>query len=234
MSLRVSVIIPTLNEGAIITSLLQSLQPLRQHQHQIILSDGGSSDDTCLKAKSLVDHVIMGESGRAAQMNRGAKQADGDLLWFLHADTRFKQTPLELIRALPVNDLFWGRFNLQLDADEKIYRLIERLINWRSCLSRIATGDQGIFVQRKLFESLNGFANIPLMEDIELSKRLRQQHKPHCASQTIITSARRWQRQGAIRTILLMWRLRLAYFLGVSPQHLAKQYRLCNSPTHES
>lgn len=233
MKKRVSIIIPTLNEGTVISSLLHRLQPIRA-QHQIILSDGGSTDDTCIKAEPLVDILLTGTPGRAAQMNRGAGQANGDWLWFIHADTDFQQDPLELIESLVSANPAWGYCNIRLDADKAIYRIIAKMINWRSGYSRIATGDQGIFVRRALFEQLGGYADIPLMEDIELSKRLRRIHPPYCARQRLITSARRWQTHGVINTTLLMWRLRLAYFLGISTERLAAHYRLCNSPTRAS
>lgn len=233
MNQRVSVIIPTLNEGAVITDLLSALQTIRP-QHQIILSDGGSTDGTCAQAKPLVDIVLSGSAGRAIQMNRGAAQASGDLLWFLHADTCFAQAPLELVESVLQANPRWGRFNIRLDASKTVYRLIEKLVNWRSCFSQVATGDQGIFIRRTLFEQLGGYAGIPLMEDIELSKRARRLHPAYCAQQTLITSARRWQTHGVLKTVLLMWYLRLAYTLGVAPERLAQHYRLCNSPTHVS
>lgn len=233
MSQCVSVIIPTLNEGEIIGDLLQALQPIRP-QHQIILSDGGSTDTTCVQAKPLVDQIVAGAAGRARQMNCAADCADGDWLWFLHADTCFQQNPLALIEVFAQQGNNWGRFNVRLDADKVIYRVIEKMINWRSCVSSVATGDQGIFVRRSLFQQLGGYAEIPLMEDIQLSKRLRQKHAMCCASQELIASARRWQQHGVIKTMLLMWRLRLAYFLGMPPERLARHYRLCNSPTRVS
>jgi len=234
MSPVLSVIVPTLNEGAVIESLLRELQPLRQAGCELIVSDAGSADDTCVLAGQLADKVVSGTAGRALQMNRGAEAAAGDWLWFVHADTRFQHPTIEFLELFRRMSSDWGFFAVRLDADGASYRLIETLMNIRSRFSRVGTGDQGLFVRRELFEQLHGFALIPLMEDVELSKRLRRLSAPRFVARPLLTSARRWQRQGMVHTILLMWRLRLAYFLGVSPQRLAKHYRVCSSPTHES
>jgi len=231
---RVSVIIPTLNEGQVIENLLASLAPLRAQGHEIIVSDGGSSDDTRALAAPLCDLLVHGEAGRAVQMNRAAARASGQLLWFVHADTAFATPVLDLLQAMLQAAGPWGRFDVRLDGEQAAFRLIERMMNLRSRLSGIATGDQGMFVERALFRQVGGFAELPLMEDIELSRRLRRLHRPACLGQGVLASARRWQRHGVLRTILLMWRLRLAYFLGVSPQRLAERYRQCSSPTRES
>ncbi len=234
MTPALSVIVPTLNEGAVIESLLQDLQPLRDTGCELILSDGGSHDDTCEKARSWVDHVVAGPAGRSAQMNRGAAVAKGEWLWFLHADTRISGSPVEILRALELVSKDWGFFAIRLDAQGPWFRLIETMMNWRSRLSGIGTGDQGLFLRRELFQRIHGFAQIPLMEDVEICKHLRRLERPHVMRLQLTTSARRWQTQGVLRTVFLMWRLRLAYFLGVSPQRLAKQYRSCSSPTRES
>lgn len=234
--MKVSVIVPTLNEGQVIETLLTQLQPLRQAGHQLIVCDGGSSDDTLERAKPWVDAWVVSGPGRALQMNTGAAQAHGDLLWFVHADTDFPQgvgKALEALLRLPA-DRHWARFTVCLDAPGWRFRLIEQLMDWRSCLTGIATGDQAWVVRRNTFQQLQGFAEIPLMEDIEMSRRLRRLSRPLCLAEKVKTSARRWQRHGIWRTVLLMWRLRLAYFLGASPDSLAREYRQCSSPTPES
>ena len=232
--MRLSVIVPTLNEGAVIEGLLRELQPLRRLGHEVIVSDGGSDDDTCARAQPLVDRLLQGRAGRAAQMNRGAAVARGDILWFLHADTRFPVSAETCLAAFSPAPEAWGFCMVRLDAPQRGFRIIEWFMNRRSRLTRVATGDQGMFVARDLFQQLGGFAEIPLMEDVELSKRLRQQAAPQVLAGPLLASARRWQRGGILRTVLLMWRLRLAYFLGAPPQRLAEKYRLCRSPTRES
>jgi len=231
----VSIIIPTLNEGAVIVGLLKRFQALRALGCQVIVSDGGSTDNTCELVEHLVDRLVRGDAGRARQMNRGAAEAEGEILWFIHADSDFQQPALgQLVETLADADCTWGRFNVQLDARPFVYRVIESLINWRSRVTGIATGDQAIFVRRKVFEMIHGFADLPLMEDVDISQRLRAIARPLCISTPVITSARRWQQGGVIRTILLMWRLRLAFYLGVSPERLARHYHLCSSPTRVS
>ena len=225
---------PTLNEGAVIEGLLRELQPLRRLGHEVIVSDSGSDDDTCARARPLVDRLLQGAAGRAAQMNRGAAVARGDILWFLHADTRFPVPVEKCLPAFSPAPDTWGFCRVRLDAPQRGFRVIEWCMNRRSRFTRVATGDQGIFVARDLFQQLGGFAEIPLMEDVELSKRLRQQAAPQVLAGPLLASARRWQRGGILRTVLLMWRLRLAYFLGAPPQRLAEKYRLCSSPTRES
>lgn len=228
---RLSVIIPCLNEGAVITALLGDLQPLRAAGHEVLLVDGGSGDDSLKLAEPMVDRLLTSAPGRALQMNAGAAAAVGELLWFLHADSRLPpDAASQLQRAMAAGRL-WGRFDVRLDGRRAIYRVIEWLMNRRSCLSGVATGDQAMFVSRELFRSVGGFPVIPLMEDIALSKRLRAIARPACLRPPVTTSSRRWERHGVVRTVLLMWRLRLAYFLGVPPQKLARAYRSCNSPT---
>jgi len=234
MNPLLSIVVPTLNEGAVIGSLLSALRPLRQAGCEIIVSDGGSMDQTCDRASEHCDRMISGTPGRAAQMNRGAAQARGRWLWFLHADTQLGHRPESLLGVFPPADGDWGFFNVCLDARGGRFRTIEWMMNRRARYSRIGTGDQGLFLRRSLFEQLGGFADIPLMEDIELSRRLRRLGPPRVMNGPLVTSARRWQRHGVVRTVLLMWRLRLGYFLGVSPERLAEHYRLCSSPTRVS
>lgn len=221
-----SIIIPTLNEQAVIVDTLQVLQPLRQAGHQVIVVDGGSVDKTRNLAGPLADSVLlMTECGRARQMNFGARFAHHDMLVFLHADTCLPAQADELIiKGLTETGRRWGRFNVRLSGQKWLLRVIEHLMNWRSCLTGIATGDQAIFIERRLYQQVQGFPDIPLMEDIAMSRQLKQSSQPVCIRTVAITSSRRWEQRGIIRTILLMWSLRLIYALGVSPHVLKKYY----------
>ena len=223
----ISIIIPTLNEAATITHTLTALQPMREHGHQVLLVDGGSVDNTIALAEPLVDRVLRSSAGRAPQMNAGAAVANGDLLWFVHADTLMPtDTDVLLQNALDKSAKEWGRFDIRLSGNALSLRIIERMMNWRSRLSGIATGDQGIFIYRDTFERIGGFSDMPLMEDIDISRRLkRASGMPLCLSHKLTTSSRRWEKHGVLPTIVLMWRLRLAYWLGASPTDLARQYR---------
>ena len=220
----ISIIIPALNEAAAIETTLTPLQFWRQSGHELILVDGGSCDDTASVARPLVDKVLNSAPGRALQMNLGASSASGDVLVFLHADTSLPPNADELIaRALSRRQ--WGRFDVRLSGSHWLLRVVERMMNWRSCFSGIATGDQAIFLEHALFERLGGFPDMPLMEDIVLSKCLkREAGRPACIHTPLITSSRRWEQNGIVRTILLMWRLRLAWFLGVPVHRLARLY----------
>jgi rSAM/selenodomain-associated transferase 2 len=232
---RLSIIIPCLDEGNIIHSLLESLQPLRRQGHQIILVDGGSRDRTRERAAPLVDLLVEGPAGRARQMNLGAAAADGEIFWFLHADSRLpKDAAARVLHALERPDRCWGRFDVRLSGDGWLLQTVGRLMNLRSRLTGIATGDQGIFVRRHAFYAAGGFPDIPLMEDVAISRRLKRLASPCCLKERIVTSSRRWRSQGVVRTILLMWQLRLAFFLGADPAKLARRYRPCSSPTPES
>ena len=228
-SARLSIIIPCLNESAIVRKRLVALQGLRLAGHELILVDGGSDDGTRELAGPLVDRLIDSPPGRARQMNGGARAARGEILWFLHLDSRLPPGAAQRVID-SAGGGGWGRFDVRLSGRHILFRLIERLMNLRSCISGIATGDQGIFVHRELFFALDGFPDIPLMEDIALSRRLKRRQRPVCLRPPLVTSSRRWERHGILRTVLLMWYLRLAYFLGASPDYLARQYRPCNTP----
>lgn len=222
----VSIIIPALNEENAIKHLLQQLQVYRQQGHEVIVVDGGSVDQTVPVAESFADKIILSPPGRAVQMNNGANQSHGEILWFLHADTNLNSDSFKTItEAISYSEKVWGRFNIQLSGAHFIFRIIETMMNLRSCLTSIATGDQGIFVKRIAFFQVGGFKEIPLMEDIELSKRLKSLSRCICVKQQLITSSRRWEKNGILKTVLLMWRLRFLYWLGVSEDKLAKQYR---------
>ena len=224
--IRISVIIPTLNESDNIVATLDRLKPFRQEGHEVIVVDGGSTDETVKLAESRADKVITSAPGRALQMNTGANQASGNVLWFLHADTLVPDNATQLILdTLENKKNQWGRFDIRLSGKHLLLRIVERLMNFRSRTSGIATGDQGIFVRREVFEAIDGFMPIPLMEDLDISKRLKRLSSPCCLNEKLITSSRRWEEKGVMRTILLMWRLRLAYALGVSPEKLAHAYK---------
>jgi len=221
----ISVIIPVLNESRVITDLLDQLQTLRKHGHQIIVVDGGSYDDTVAIARLCADKVIVSEPGRARQMNAGAAIADGDILWFLHADTTLPANTYMLIeQALCTGISFWGRFDVRLSGKAFLLRLVEQSMNIRSLLTGISTGDQGIFCLKQEFIRYGGYSDIPLMEDIDLSRRFKTIHRPVRIKTVLMTSSRRWEEQGIIRTIGKMWWLRLAFYLGADPSRLARQY----------
>lgn len=219
-----SVIIPARDEVEVLPWLLEDLAPLRAAGVELILVDGGSRDGTSQRAASAVDRILASAPGRALQMNAGALAASGRYLWFLHADTRVpplaRRRLLEVLNEQPA----WGRFDVRLSGAGPSLRLIGWMINLRSRLSGVASGDQGIFVSRALFEEQGGYAELPLMEDLELSRRLRRLARPRCLWPPLVTSSRRWERDGVWRTVLLMWRLRLAYYFGASPEELARQY----------
>jgi rSAM/selenodomain-associated transferase 2 len=220
----ISVVVPTLDEAP---SLAQTLTVARRHgAADVVVADGGSRDATRDVATRFADAVVVAERGRAAQMNAGAAAARGDVLLFLHADTRLPDDFADaIVRALAAPDAVAGFFAVLLDAAGWRYRMIGRLISVRSRLTRIATGDQAIFVRRDVFEALGGYAPLPLMEDIELMRRLKRRGRVVALPQAVTTSARRWQRHGVWRTVLLMWTLRLAYYAGISPVTLARWYR---------
>lgn len=221
---ELSIIMPVLDEAQQIAARLQALQPLRAQGMELIVADGGGSDGTAQLAAPLADRVLAARRGRAAQMNAGAAASHGRVLLFLHADTALPETALPAIRQAIADGASWGRFDVRIDGRHPLLRIVERMMNWRSRLSGIATGDQAIFVRREVFESLGGYPELPLMEDIALCAALRRQAAPACLREIVTTSARRWEKHGVLRTILLMWRLRAAWFLGADPADLARRY----------
>lgn len=221
-STSISFVIPVLNEVGCIGSLLDMLARRYPHSQRLVV-DGGSTDGTIDLATPLCSRLIHSEPGRALQMNAGAAMACGRYIFFLHADSRPSITADELQRALDAKPQ-WGFFAVQLSGAHWMFRVVERAMNLRSGLTRVATGDQMIFVRNELFESCGGFAELPLMEDIELCKRLRQEARPQRLTQPVETSSRRWEQGGIVTTVLRMWSLRLAYFLGVSPTRLKAYY----------
>ena len=222
--MKLSIIIPIFNEAENIANILKQLQVYRQQGHEVIVIDGGSRDNTVDCVQGMADQLLISKPGRAMQMNIGAEQAQGEVLVFLHADTQLPDSADTLIIKSMEQGAQWGRFNVRLSGQHILFRLIENMMNWRSCLTGIATGDQVIFVRRTLFEQVDGYPEIKLMEDVALSKKLKAVGKSACIKQRVITSSRKWEENGIVRTVLLMWRLRLQYFLGVSADKLHSQY----------
>lgn len=222
---RFSLVIPVLDEAQEIESTLRALASWRAAGDEIVLVDGGSRDATVELARPHVTRVIAAPRGRARQMNAGARESTGECLIFLHADTRLPTGARDALRGLlATRDAPWGRFDVRLSGSHPLLRVVECLMNWRSRLSGIATGDQAMFVSRSRFDAVGGFPDQQLMEDIELSARLRRHTPPCCLRLQVITSSRRWEVQGVIRTILRMWLLRLRYFFGADPAVLARAY----------
>jgi len=220
-----SIIMPVLDEAEGIVAALQALAPLRRQGAEVIVVDGGSRDGTIALARAHADQVISGPRGRAAQMNAGATLARHDALLFLHADTRLPDGADRLIaEGLAQSGRAWGRFDVAIEGASPLLSMIALTMNLRSRLTGIATGDQAMFMTRKAFGTVGGFPDIPLMEDIALSRALKRLSRPLCLAPKATTSGRRWERHGILRTILLMWRLRLAYFLGAPPHRLARRY----------
>ncbi len=222
--MKLSIIIPVLNEEMNLSRMRRHLQSVCQPEHEIIIVDGGSIDNTLTIAHELTDRVIVSQPGRALQMNSGASAASGDVLLFLHADTFLPANTAQIIRDLSHRKNYWGRFDVRLSSSRFVFRLIEGLMNFRSCLTSIATGDQAIFIERGMFDRVGGFPEIALMEDVEISRRLKKISKPVCIKQKVITSSRRWESKGVVVTVLLMWKLRLYYFFGASPEKLKQLY----------
>jgi len=222
MSVKLSFIIPAYNESPQIKQCLDNLKFLRQDGHEVIVVDGGSDDDTLSLAQPLCDIVITSEKSRATQMNVGAVKASGDYFLFLHVDTVIPENTSALFSKLEKNN--WGRFDVRLSGSHFMFRIIEACMNIRSRLSGIATGDQVIFVDKELFIKTDGFPELALMEDIAISKQLSQFSKPVCFKDKVVSSSRRWEKNGIIKTILKMWYLRLLYFFDVDTNKLARIY----------
>jgi rSAM/selenodomain-associated transferase 2 len=222
---KLSIIVPVLDEGEGIAASLDALARMRALGTEIIVVDGGSRDATIQRARLRADRVISAPRGRALQMNAGAAKAAGDVLLFLHADTRLPADADHVVlKGLERSGRAWGRFNVRIDGRSPLLFVVGWLMNIRSQITGIATGDQAIFVRRDAFNEVGGFDEIPLMEDIALCKRLKRVSRPLCLSDRAVTSGRRWDQHGVFPTILLMWRLRLAYFFGADPKELAQQY----------
>ena len=220
-----SIIIPVLNEAAHIVAMLQALGPPRERGAEIVVVDGGSADQTIALATPLADRAIMSGRGRAVQMNAGAAVARGDVLLFLHADTRLPADANQIIlNGLAKSGRAWGRFDVTIEGRHPLLPIVAAAMNGRSRLTGIATGDQAMFLTREAFNAAGGFPEIALMEDIELARRLKRFSPPLCLRARVTTSGRRWESRGVPRTIFLMWQLRLAYFFGADPDELARRY----------
>lgn len=218
-----SIILPVYNEGEQLLLHLQALQSLRGTDCEVIGVDGGSTDDSLALLQQYCDQAVSSAKGRAMQMNAGAAVAQGNTLLFLHADTLLPSDSKALIiRALENAD--WGHFDVRLDDYAAIYRLIATSMNLRARLSKIATGDQAMFFRKAFFMQIGGFPSIPLMEDVAISKAAKARGRHISLKQKVTTSARRWQQHGIVKTILLMWELRLRYFLGQAPEYLLRRY----------
>jgi rSAM/selenodomain-associated transferase 2 len=223
---RLSIIVPALDEEQHIGATLRGLAAARGRGAEILVVDGGSTDRTAEIARPLADRVLSSAPGRARQLNAGAAVAAGDLLLFLHADS-LPPPDFDALLATAVCEraLAWGRFDVRIAGDNRSLCIVAALMNARSRLTGIATGDQGLFATRLLFERAGGFPVQPLMEDIAFCRIAKGIEPPLCLRQQVTTSGRRWARDGVLRTVLLMWRLRLAYFLGADPARLAGRYR---------
>lgn len=220
-----SIIIPALNEADVIVRTQSAIARLRARGAEIIVVDGGSTDETVARARLRADLMLEAPRGRATQMNAGAARARGTILLFLHADSvPPPDADVIIVDGLNRTRRGWGRFDARIAGAHPLLRLVERMMNLRSRWTGIATGDQGIFVTRSLFQAVGGYPEIPLMEDVALSKRLKRFGTPLCLKHRVTISARRWESNGVLRTILLMWRLRLAYWLGADPRRLAARY----------
>jgi rSAM/selenodomain-associated transferase 2 len=221
--MRISIVIPVLNEARSIGATLEAVMALKPDE--VVVVDGGSTDGTPMICQRRGVIVISAPCGRGVQMNHGARQATGDILLFLHADTRLPGSALDDIRqALQARNCVGGRFDVRLDGAQWMLKLIGAMIGLRSRVSKVATGDQAIFVRREVFQELGGYPDIPLMEDVAFSRALKRRGAIACLRSCVITSARRWEAEGIGRTIVKMWTLKLLYFLGISPAHLKRFY----------
>ena len=221
----ISIVVPMLNEREHLEETLRALRAECDARCEIIVVDGGSNDGTPELAEPLADQVFQGPRGRGYQLAAGAAVAQGDVLWFLHADTRVAPGALRALREALEQGAEWGRFDVRLSGRARLLRLVEAMMNWRSRITGIATGDQGIFVRSRVLERVGGVPEQPLMEDIELSARLRRLGRPVCLPQLLTTSSRRWEERGIVRTVVLMWWLRAAYGCGVSSEQIERWYR---------
>ncbi len=219
-----TIVIPTLNEESEIETCLMRLQGLREEGFEVIVVDGGSIDKTPQLLEGLCDQFISTRQGRAVQMNAGARQAKGEFIFFLHVDTQLPEKFSEIILSIEAGRFCWGRFSVTLSGKHWSFRIIESMMNLRSRLTGIATGDHVIFVSQKLFREVDGFPEIPLMEDVAMSQSLKRISSPLCLRQRVLTSSRRWEKHGIISTTLKMWWLRFSYYIGVDPVRLARQY----------
>lgn len=220
-----SIIIPVLNEAECLPVQLAALQVWRRAGHEIIVVDGGSEDASTDIARPLVSQLIVSPRGRAVQINKGVAVASNDWLVFLHVDTSFPETAIHSLQSIfHEENIKWGYFNVRLSGNNYLLKMVSSLMNVRTRLTGIATGDQAMFMRKAAFEAVGGFPEIALMEDISLSSKLKKISSPYCIKEFVTTSSRRWQKHGIAKTILIMWSLRLRYFFGASPVVLAERY----------
>jgi len=218
------IVVPVLDEAAQLAPRLQALQPLRERGACVVVVDGGSRDESLAIAQAHADLALVAPRGRASQMNAGAAACAAEVLLFLHADTVLPDAADTLVLSALQGRFAWGRFDVHVDSPRPLLRVVGAMMNWRTRRTGIATGDQALFVRHELFLRIGGFPDLPLMEDIAISRLLKRHGPPACLKQQVSTSARRWERHGVWRTIWLMWRLRAAYFLGADPASLAERY----------
>ena len=220
-----SIVLPVLEEAVAIGPALRALAPLRERGVEVVVVDGGSTDGTMrIAAAAGADQVLRAPRGRAAQMNAGARASHGEVLLFLHADTALPPSADSCVEAALDQGRDWGRFDVAIAGADPLLAVVAMLMNLRSRVTGVATGDQAVFVRREVFFAAGGFPEIPLMEDVALSKAMKRIAPPACLRERVVTSARRWERNGTLRTILLMWRLRLEFALGADPSRLARRY----------
>lgn len=233
---KLAIVVPVYNEGDALLPWLKEVASYLKKGDQLVIVDASDSSTKNNALKSVIEsydqlHYLRSEKGRAIQMNAGAaflcqhsiEKHKPDLLWFLHSDTGLSSDQLQYLRALKPTSI-WGRFDVRLSPNIFPFAIISAFINTRSRLTQVMTGDQGIFIRTDIFKRIKGYAEIPLMEDVEISKRLRKLAKADCNGPMLETSARRWQQYGWLKTVLLMWQLRLLYWLGISPDTLVKKY----------
>jgi len=218
------IVVPVLDEAASLRARLKALDAFRRRGARVVVVDGGSDDDTLAIAREHADLALLAPRGRASQMNAGAAACPADVLLFLHADTVLPDNADALVRRATLGPFAWGRFDVRIDSPRAALRMVSAMMNLRSRWTGIATGDQALFVRHDLFRQIGGFPDLPLMEDIAMSRALKRHGPPACLKDRVTTSARRWERHGVWRTIVLMWRLRAAYFLGADPRQLAIRY----------
>ncbi len=220
-----SIIVPVLNQSRTMIDTMSALKPFRQRGAEIIVVDGGSDDDTAVLAHPFADRVVKGPRGRAAQMNEGAKVASGFIFLFLPTDTTLPadaDTQVMIGRARDTS--VWGRFDMRLTGRHPLLPIVARLLNRRSRSSGIASCEQAIFVQRETFFRIGGFTDIPVMEDVEISKRLRAISPPICVTSRVTVPAKRFDRDGLWTTLRTMWIMRLRYRMGMKPEEILKRY----------
>jgi rSAM/selenodomain-associated transferase 2 len=224
---RLSVIVPVWNEAVVIGALLQSLQPLRAAGHEVIVADGGSTDGTQDLARLLCDQLVSAELRRSAQMNAGAECASGNILLFLHADTLLPEKAIDHVIST-CNDpaVVGGAFDLGIDSNRFLFRITERYALLRSRMTKIPYGDQAIFLKKEIFDRMGGFNNIPIMEDIDLMRRIKHHgYKIRFIPEQVKTSPRRWEKEGIVFSTFRNVLLSTMFYMGVSPKILKKYYK---------